>query len=115
MPAKPAAEPTHTFETAIGRLEAVVEEMGSDKLPLEDLIKRYEEGIQLVKVCEQKLQAVEKRVEILMRKADIYGPNGRIYGFEAPFRVINGELFHGENKLDPATLRDGHGHRITNY
>jgi exodeoxyribonuclease VII small subunit len=51
-------------------LEAVVEEMGSDKLPLEDLIKRYEEGIQLVKVCEQKLQAVEKRVEILMRKAD---------------------------------------------
>ena len=70
MPAKPAAEPTHTFETAIGRLEAVVEEMGSDKLPLEDLIKRYEEGIQLVKVCEQKLQAVEKRVEILMRKAD---------------------------------------------
>lgn len=70
MPAKSAAEPTHTFETAIGRLEAVVEEMGSDKLPLEDLIKRYEEGIQLVKVCEQKLQAVEKRVEILMRKAD---------------------------------------------
>ena len=70
MPAKPAAEPAHTFETAIGRLEAVVEEMGSDKLPLEDLIKRYEEGIQLVKVCEQKLQAVEKRVEILMRKAD---------------------------------------------
>ena len=70
MPAKPAAEPTHTFETAIGRLEAVVEEMGSDKLLLEDLIKRYEEGIQLVKVCEQKLQAVEKRVEILMRKAD---------------------------------------------
>ena len=70
MPAKPTAEPTHTFETAIGRLEAVVEEMGSDKLPLEDLIKRYEEGIQLVKVCEQKLQAVEKRVEILLRKAD---------------------------------------------
>ena len=70
MPAKAApAETAHTFETAVGRLEAVVEEMGSDKLPLEDLIKRYEEGVQLVKVCEQKLQAVEKRVEILMRKA----------------------------------------------
>ena len=71
MPAKTAAaETAHTFETAVGRLEAVVEEMGSDKLPLEDLIKRYEEGIQLVKVCEEKLQSVEKRVEILMRKAD---------------------------------------------
>ena len=70
MPAKPAAENAHTFETAVGRLEQVVEEMGSDKLPLEDLIKRYEEGIQLVKVCEEKLQSVEKRVELLMRKAD---------------------------------------------
>ena len=71
MPAKTAtAESAHTFETAVGRLEHVVEEMGSDKLPLEDLIKRYEEGIRLVKVCEEKLQSVEKRVEILMRKAD---------------------------------------------
>lgn len=71
MPAKPAAaENAHTFETAVGRLEQVVEEMGSDKLPLEDLIKRYEEGIRLVKVCEEKLQSVEKRVELLMRKAD---------------------------------------------
>lgn len=51
------------------RLEAVVEEMGSDQLPLEDLITRYEEGIQLVKVCEERLQAVEKRVEILTRTA----------------------------------------------
>ncbi len=71
MPAKPTpVATTHTFETAIGRLEQVVEEMGSDKLPLEDLIRRYEEGIDLVKVCESKLQAVEKRVEVLMRKAD---------------------------------------------
>jgi len=65
MPAKPT-EPEPTFEAAIGRLEAVVEEMGSDNLPLEDLIKRYEEGVRLIKVCEQKLKAVEKRVEILM-------------------------------------------------
>ncbi len=70
MPAKNAAETAHTFETAVGRLEQVVEEMGSDKLPLEDLIKRYEEGIQLMKVCEEKLQSVEKRVELLLRKAD---------------------------------------------
>lgn len=68
MPAKPAAaESAPTFETAITRLEKVVEEMGSDKLPLEDLITRYEEGIKLVKVCEERLQSVEKRVEILTR------------------------------------------------
>ena len=70
MPAKPAATaPAHTFETAMTRLESVVEEMGSDQLPLEDLITRYEEGIKLVKVCEERLQAVEKRVEMLTRTA----------------------------------------------
>jgi exodeoxyribonuclease VII small subunit len=69
MPTKPAVPASHTFETAMERLEKVVEEMGSDKLPLEDLITRYEEGIQLVKVCEDRLQAVEKRVEIITRTA----------------------------------------------
>ena len=70
MPAKPAATaPAHTFETAMTRLESVVEEMGSDQLPLEDLITRYEEGIKLVKVCEERLQTVEKRVEMLTRTA----------------------------------------------
>ncbi|MCE9612570.1 MAG: exodeoxyribonuclease VII small subunit [Chthoniobacter sp.] len=65
-----STEPTPSFEAAIGRLEAVVEEMGSDNLPLEDLIKLYEEGVRLIKVCEQKLGAVEKRVEILMDQTD---------------------------------------------
>lgn len=66
-----AAQPTEpqTFETAIERLELIVAEMESDKLPLEDLLVRYEEGIKLVRVCEQKLQAAEKRIEIITRNA----------------------------------------------
>ena len=63
-----------------------------------------------IKQTTKQLNALAK---ILMRKADIYGPNGRIYGWEGEFKVIKGELFHGENKLDPSTLRDGHGRRIT--
>ena len=51
-----------TFETAIERLECIVQEMESDKLPLEDLLLRYEEGATLVKVCEAKLQGAEKRI-----------------------------------------------------
>ena len=70
--AKPtAAEKTseQTFETAIERLESIVHEMESDKLPLEDLLLRYEEGTKLVKVCESKLQSAEKRIEIIARNA----------------------------------------------
>jgi exodeoxyribonuclease VII small subunit len=57
------------FENAMTRLEAIVEQMESDKLPLEDLLTRYEEGVKLVKVCEDKLSAAEKRIEIITRNA----------------------------------------------
>jgi len=43
--------------------------MDTDELPLEDLIVRYEEGIQLVQVCEAKLKAAEKKIEMITRKA----------------------------------------------
>jgi exodeoxyribonuclease VII small subunit len=67
----PAAQPAEpqTFETAIERLENIVAEMESDKLPLEGLLVRYEEGVKLVRVCEEKLQAAGKRIEIITRNA----------------------------------------------
>jgi exodeoxyribonuclease VII small subunit len=58
-----------SFEAAIGRLESIVEQMESDKLSLEDLLVRYEEGVKLVKLCAEKLQAAEKRIEIITRDA----------------------------------------------
>jgi len=58
------------FEPAIGRLEAIVEEMESDKLPLEELLARYEEGVQLVKFCSEKLEAAGKRIEMITRDAE---------------------------------------------
>jgi len=66
----PAAKSSEeTFDSAMSRLEQIVVAMESDQLPLEDLIARYEEGVTLVKVCEQKLAAVEKRIEIITRNA----------------------------------------------
>lgn len=67
-PAEPQAPPP-TFEAAITRLEQLVEEMESKNIALQDLIVRYEEGIQLVKVCEERLNQAEKRIEILTRNA----------------------------------------------
>jgi exodeoxyribonuclease VII small subunit len=66
--AKPAStEPN--FETAMDRLEAIVEQMESGKLPLEDLIVRYEEGMNLVKVCQERLLSAEKKIEIIARNS----------------------------------------------
>lgn len=65
----PVETPEENFESAMQRLEAIVAAMESDELPLEDLIVRYEEGIRLVQVCETKLKAAEKKIEIITRKA----------------------------------------------
>jgi exodeoxyribonuclease VII small subunit len=55
------------FETAMDRLEKIVEQMESGQLPLEDLIVRYEEGMNLVKVCQERLASAEQKIEIIAR------------------------------------------------
>src|SRR6202165_1044366 len=66
--AKPA-NPDLNFETAMDRLEKIVEQMESGQLPLEDLIVRYEEGMNLVKVCQQRLASAEQKIEIIARNS----------------------------------------------
>lgn len=64
-----AEKHTNTFETAVERLETIVQVMESGELPLEELLERYEEGTRLVKLCGEKLAAAEKRIEIVTRNA----------------------------------------------
>lgn len=58
------------FEKSLARLEAIVEEMEDRKLSLEDMIARFEEGQKLLKFCAQKLNEVEKKIEVLVKKGD---------------------------------------------
>src|SRR3954468_8399583 len=55
------------FESAMDQLEKIVEQMESGKLPLEDLIVRYEEGMKLVKTCQERLAKAEQKIEIITR------------------------------------------------
>jgi len=57
------------FEGAMDRLEKIVEQMESGKLPLEDLIVRYGEGMNLVKVCQNQLANAEQKIEIIARNS----------------------------------------------
>jgi exodeoxyribonuclease VII small subunit len=61
------AEPQLNFEGAMDRLEENVEQMESGKMMLEELIVRYEEGMKLVKVCQERLASAEQRIEIITR------------------------------------------------
>ena len=70
MSGKPKArEAELNFEGAMDRLEKIVEQMESGKLPLEDLILRYEEGMSLVKVCQERLAKAEQKIEIIARNS----------------------------------------------
>jgi exodeoxyribonuclease VII small subunit len=66
-PKPPAAEPD--FEQAMERLETIVDQMESGKLPLEELIVRYEEGMGLVKICQDRLASAEQKIEIIARNS----------------------------------------------
>ena len=55
------------FEVALEDLEQVVEQLESGELSLEDSLAAFEKGVGLVKYCNQKLNEVEKKVELLVR------------------------------------------------
>jgi len=55
------------FEAALGRLEEIVKKLEDGEMPLEESLKLFEEGVKLSRLCDQKLQAAERRIEILMK------------------------------------------------
>ena len=57
------------FEGAMDRLESIVEQMESGKLALEELIVRYEEGMNLVKICRERLANAEQKIDIIARNS----------------------------------------------
>ena len=59
----------NSIEGSLGRLESIVEEIEQTPPPLETLIERYEEGMKLLQICREKLDAAEKRIEIITRNS----------------------------------------------
>jgi exodeoxyribonuclease VII small subunit len=65
-PAADATDPASlSFEQAIERLQAIVEELEGGSLSLEESIARYEEGVRLSRRLTQTLDEAEKRIERL--------------------------------------------------
>jgi len=64
-PEEPPAEPS--FEASLKRLEEVLDSLEHGDLPLEEAMRAFEEGVKLVRSCHQKLDEVERRVELLLK------------------------------------------------
>lgn len=55
------------FEQSLEELENVVEQLESGELSLEDSLAAFENGVRLVKLCNQKLSEVEKKIALLVK------------------------------------------------
>lgn len=55
-----------SFEQAMESLESIVTKLESGDVPLETAIELFQEGMRLSSLCGQKLEQVERRIEILV-------------------------------------------------
>lgn len=58
------------FEEAILKLEAIVEKLEAGDIALDESVQAFEEGNNLVKLCMEKLNSVEKRIKSLSEPKD---------------------------------------------
>ncbi|MBM3793996.1 MAG: exodeoxyribonuclease VII small subunit [Acidobacteria bacterium] len=68
MAETPSDRPALSFEQELAELEAVVKKLESGDLPLEESIRLFERGVALSDSCRGKLDAVETRVEMLVKR-----------------------------------------------
>lgn len=68
-----------SFEDALRALEAIVRQLESGDVPLEDSISLYEKGDRLRQHCQKRLDAAQARIERI-----VTGPDGAVAGTQ-PF------------------------------
>jgi exodeoxyribonuclease VII small subunit len=85
---KTASQPPElSFEDAMSRLDEIVGAMETDRMPLEDMIRSYEEGIGLLKHCRQRLDGARRRVELI--SADLESGKATTSAFDADAATDN--------------------------
>ena len=59
-----------TFEENLEELEKIASELERQDISLEKALSDFEKGIKLSKVCNQKLEQAEKKINILVQSED---------------------------------------------
>ncbi|MBD0370752.1 MAG: exodeoxyribonuclease VII small subunit [Pyrinomonadaceae bacterium] len=55
-----------SFEGSLTALEKIVRELEHGDLPLERSLELFEEGVRLSRECQERLNAAERRIELLL-------------------------------------------------
>lgn len=62
------------FEEALKELEEIVEKLERGNLPLEEALGLFEKGVELSRICHQKLEEAKRKVEILVKQGNTMTP-----------------------------------------
>ncbi|MBQ2404022.1 MAG: exodeoxyribonuclease VII small subunit [Lachnospiraceae bacterium] len=68
-----------TIEETFAALDALIDQLESGKGSLEDAFKNYEEGMKLVKSCNEKIEKIEKQILVLGRESMEDTNNGQYF------------------------------------
>jgi exodeoxyribonuclease VII small subunit len=55
------------FEEALKKLEKIVAELEQGDLSLDEALKKYQEGIELSRVCASRLESAKKKIDLLAK------------------------------------------------
>jgi exodeoxyribonuclease VII small subunit len=58
------------FETLLKETEALVEELESGELSLDESLKKYETGVKNIRACAKLLTQAEEKVKLLVEEAE---------------------------------------------
>ena len=59
------------FEDSLAKLEGIVDALEDNDVSLEESVKKFEEGIKLVRDCQKQLKEAELKVNKLMGEGEI--------------------------------------------
>ena len=65
------------FEECLRKLDAIVREMESGNVPLEDMIAKFEEGSAIASICHRKLDSLKQKIELLQPGRETAALNGQ--------------------------------------
>lgn len=64
-----ARRSSNDFEKSFQQLEKIVQRLEAEELPLDEALQLFEEGIRLSRFCHQRLEEVEKKIELILADA----------------------------------------------
>ena len=87
------ARRSNDFEKAFQQLETIVQRLEKEELPLDESLRLFEEGIGLSRFCHQRLEEVEKKIELIL--ADAKGQPRT-----EPFEIAEDDIDEGEEAVE---------------